>query len=240
MIKRTPLSSRLALAALLAATMIPASAFAGEQTRAEAAIAEAKGKIDAGDKVGANDQAPALQSQARAALMSAQDMLAHHQKSEAIAEAHRASGLADQAIVTANTRKAENERSRRDDLRDAGARAQQTAATANNRAGAAEAATDNANLRADNANQRAENAERSTAAANAQIEAMRAAPPPPPAPMPTTTTVAISSHDVVDSDRAPVRHTVRKARARAGHRVMHRTVHHHHVKTTTVTTTTHP
>jgi hypothetical protein len=234
MIRRTPLSSRLALAALLATTMVPASAWAGEQTRAEAAIAEAKGKIDAGDKVGANDQAPGLQSQAREALMSAQDMLTHHKKTEAIAEAHRASALADQAIVTANTRKAENERSRRDDLRDAGARAQQNAASANNRAGAAEAATDNANMRADNATMRADNAERSTAAANAQMDAMRSAPPPPP-PMPTTTTVAISSHDTADSERVPVRRVVRKTRRSASHRV----VHHHHVKTTTVTTT-HP
>lgn len=218
------LTPALGMAALLAATvMVPTSALAGEQTRAEAAIAEASGKISAGDKVGASEQAPDLQRQARAALMAAQDMLTNHHKSEAIAEAHRASGLADQAIVTANERKSASDRARRTDMRDSEERAKQSAVVANSRANSAEAETTAANVRADNA-------EHSSAEANAQAEAMRNAPPVVAAP--TTTTTAITERDEVVPARKPMR------------RAHHRIVHHHgraaHVKTTTVETTTHP
>ncbi len=231
MISFNQFAPRLGLAAVLAATMLPAAAFAGEQTRAEAAIAEAKGKIDAGDRVGTSNQAPELQAQARAALSTAQDLLSHHKKSEAIAAAHHASELADQAIVTANTRKNDADHARRDDLRDTASQAQQSAASANTRAATAEAASVNANARADSAEQattvaniRANTAEQSTIAANAQAEALRS---------PTTTTVAMTQHETVEPVATPA--PVRKPRHR---RVMHR---HHaaaHVKTTTTTIVT--
>lgn len=238
MIRFTHFKSTVALAALLASTMLPIAAYAGEQTRAEAAIAEAKGKIDAGDKVGAGDQAPQLQGQARAALATAQDLLSHHKKTDAIVAAHHASDFADQAIMAANSRKASSERDRRDDLRDTASNAQATAASANLRADSAEQATAAANARANSAEQssaaanvRANSAELSSAAANAQADALRNAPPPVASP--SVTTVAVTEHDAALS--APA----------ASHHKRHRVVRHHgrssHVKTTTtVITTNHP
>ena len=224
MIKLKHLMSKVGMAALFAATMLPTSAIAGEQTRAEAAIAEAKGKIDAGDRVGAGEQAPELQQQARAALMSAQDMLNHHRKMDAIAEAHHASDLADRAIVSANNRKTAAERDHRDNLRDAAATAQQSAAIANERASNAEQATATANMRANSA-------EQSSANANAQADALRNMPQPAPAP--SVTTVAVTEHDAVREAKAPVHHK--------RHRVVRRHVHAAHVKTTTtIVTTNHP
>ncbi len=224
MIRFAHSTSTVALAALLASTMLPIAAYAGEETRAQAAIAEAKGKIDAGDKVGAGDQAPQLQDQARAALATAQDLLSHHKKTDAIVAAHHASDLADQAIMAANSRKASAERDRRDDLRDTASNAQATAASANLRADSAEQATAAANSRANSA-------EQSSAVANAQADALRNAPPPVASP--SVTTVAVTEHDAAWT--APA----------ASHHKRHRVVRHHgqpgHVKTTTtVVTTNHP
>ena len=222
MISLHQLTSRVALAAALAAAMAPTAVYAGEQTKAEAAIAEARGKIDAGDKVGASEQAPQLQAQAREALASAQDLLSHHHKGEANVAAHHASDLADQAIVSANNHKTEAEHARRDELRNSAADAQQSAADANTRADNAQRATTMANVRADSA-------ERSSAAANAQADALRNAPPPV-AP-PSTTTVAVTQHEV--EPVAPT-HQIR-------HRVIHKRHHRAPVKSTTTTiTTTHP
>jgi hypothetical protein len=222
---------------MLATTLVPATAFAGEQTRAEAAIAEAKGKIEAADRVGVGEQAPGLQAQAREALMSAQDLLSHHKKTEAIAAAQQAGMLADRAIVVAHDRKTASDRDRRTDMRDAGVRAQQSADSANTRATIAEAATDSANHRADDA-------ERATAAATAETNAMRAAPPPPPMAMPTSTTVAITEHDSTDRAMAVPAAAHRKMTHPIVRRhPVRRTARHHlrthHVKTTTITTTSH-
>ena len=225
---------RLGLAALLAATMLSSAAYAGEQNRAELAISEAKGKIDAGDKVGVGEQAPELQGQARETLRSAEDQLAHHHKPEAIAAAHHASELADQALVSANTRKAEAERARRDDIRDTAVAAQQSAANANVRADNAQQATDNANNRADSAvratmdaNNRANSAEASSAAANAQADALRNAPPP-------ATTTVVTQHETENSPMAAPTHHKK-------HRVLHKRAHTMPTKTTTTElTTTHP
>ena len=195
-------------------TMLPGTAFAGEQTKAEAAISEARGKVEAGDKVGAGEQAPQLQAQAREALVSAQDLLTNHHKAEAIVAAHHAGDLADQAIISANSRKAEMERARRDDLRGSAMDAQQSAANANVRADSAQQATAAANVRADMAQHSADTA-------NAQADAMRNAPPP-------ATTVAVTEHDTVRTPMVHHRH--------------HRIVHHHaratheHSTTTTITT----
>ena len=224
MIRLPYLTPKLGLVALLAATMLPSPAFAGNQTQAEAAIAEAQGKIDAGDKVGAGQQVPELQQQARAALMNAQDLLSHHRKVDAITQAHRASELADQAIVQANGLKASAERDRRDALRDATASAQQSAANANIRAATAEQATSNANMRANSA-------EQSSAAANAQTEALRNATPQPVV-TPSRTTVVVTDHEPAG---APTPHR---------HRIYHHPIRHHarptHAKTTTTVTTTSP
>ena len=221
---------KLGLAALLAATTLSTSAHAGAQSRAEAAIAEAKVKIEAGDKVGAGNQAPELQAQARQELLAAQDLLSNHHKPEAITAAHHASALADQALISANTRKAEAERARRDDLRDAAANAQQSAANANARADNAQQATTIANMRANSA-------EAASATANAQAEALRNAPPPPVA-APTTTTVAVTEHDSVTTPAATTHHI--------RHRVIHKRAKSipgkstHAKTTTTEITTTHP
>jgi hypothetical protein len=226
MIKLTHMMSKVGMAALLAATMMPASAIAGEQTRAEAAIAEAKGKIDAGDRVGAGEQAPELQQRARAALVSAQDLLNQHRKNDAFTEAHQASDLADQAMASANSRKANAERDRRDNLRDAAANARQSAATANVRASDAEQATAMANMRANSA-------EQSSAAANAQADALRNMPHPAPAP--TVTTVAVTEHDTMHDT---MHNNMHQAKAPVHHK-RHRVVRHSaHVKTTTTVITT--
>ncbi len=215
-------SPALGLIAVLAAGLLSTTAHAGEETRAEAAIAEASGKIDAGDKAGVGTAAPDMQRQAREALMSAQDLLTHHKKVEALAAAHHASDLADQAIVVANARKIDADRTRRDDQRSTEAAATQSATMANMRANSAEAATDAAN-------QRADAAERSSAAANAQADAMRNAPPPVVAP--TTTTVELTQHD----EPAPMSHTPVH---HLHHKVVHHAKHPSPVKTTTTATVT--
>jgi hypothetical protein len=212
------------LSAMLAVTLASTPALAGNQTKAEAAIAEARGKIDAGDKVDVARQAPELQGQARAELRAAEEQLANHKKVDAIATAHHASELADQAIMTARDRRVAAERDRRLDTQDAANAAQQAATSANVRADSAQSAAITANNRADSA-------EHASAAANAQVDAMRNAPPA----QPTTTTVAVTERSTVVAPKVmtrkvvPVRH--RAVRAKVGTS---------HVKTTTVVTTTHP
>ena len=223
------MATKAGLAALLAAAILPTTAFAGEQARAEAAIAEAKGKIDSGDKMGVGDQAPELQGQARQALMTALDLLKHHKKMDALAEAHHASDLADEAIISANSRKSSAERDRRDNLREATSAAQQSAATANMRADNAEQATTTANIRANAA-------EQSSAEANAQATALRNTPPVPV--MPSTTTVAVTENVSAEPVATPTHHMRHKA---LHHKVTHRHVRVNHIKTTTTTVTTnHP
>ncbi len=78
----------------------------GQNTRAVEAIAQAKGKIASGDKVGASGEAAGLQSQARAALASAEALLSKGKKEKAIAAAQNAGEFADPAIVSANQNKA--------------------------------------------------------------------------------------------------------------------------------------
>jgi hypothetical protein len=214
---------RLGVFAVLAAGLLSSTAvYAGEQTRAEAAIAEASGKIEAGDKAGVGTQAPELQKQAHEALMTAQDLLSHHKKSEALSAAQHAGELADQAMVVANRHKSEADSHRRDDQRDAEARAHESAAVADTRANSAEAATAAANTRA-------AVAEQASATANAQADAMRNAPPVI-AP-PTTTTVTMTAHD--DTVATPVAPVHRKH-----HRIIHRHGRAAHVKSTTTTVTT--
>ena len=223
------ISRTITLSSLLALSVISVSASAGKHEQAVEAIAQARGKIEAGDKVGTNNQAPELQSQARVELATAESLLARGKKDDAIATAHHASSLADQAIVVADNRKASAERDQRLKAQSVAIDAQQSAAIANVRAETAQQAVVNANACADVAQQSAAlaNARADTAqtATNAQIDAMSKVMHQAP----TTTTVAIVEKEAVRTS-APVR------------RVQRRVVHKHHStmrvrKTTTVTTT---
>ncbi len=235
MIRSKHTTRAIALTAMLLSTTVPIAAHAGDRDRANVAISEAKGKIDAGDKVGASTQAPELQAQAREALMSAEAQLANGKKKDAIATAHHASELADQAITSADNRKTASERDRRHDAQDAAIAAQAAAANANARADNARQSVSDANGRADMAqqsanaaNMRADASQQAAVNATAQADMMRNMQHPVPAP--STTTVAVTEHDSMMASAAP---THRR------HRVTHKRAHRMHSKTTTVTTT-HP
>ena len=154
------------LSAVSCAAMSAALAFstpalaAGKHERAEAAIAEARAKIDASAKVGASAQTPRLQADAAAALRTAEERLARGDKEEAIAAAHRASQLADTALGEAQHARTVNAQAATANAQDAAADAQAQAAAANARANAAE-----------------------QAAASAQADAAAARATPPPAPV---------------------------------------------------------
>jgi hypothetical protein len=216
-----PFARHLMVASLLCATALSAPAYAGDQADAEAAIAVAKAKLAAGDKVGTNRQAPELQEQARKALHEAQDLLDNHHKKEALAAAVHAGELADQALVSGDNRKAAAEQVRRMDTQDSAIAAQQNAANADLRASSAQNAANAANLRADSA-------ERGTLAAQAETNALRNAPPPAP----TTTTLSVTHEDSVAP--APARKPVRRVK----HKVVRKAAIHR--TTTTTVTATHP
>lgn len=226
----THITRSLTLATALALATLPVAAYAGKHEQAVEAIAQARGKIQAGDKVGTGAQAPELQAQARAALANAETLLSRGKKSDAIIAAQHAGDLADQAIVSADNRKMSAERDRRLDAQSSAIDAQQSAANANVRADSAQQAVATANVRADAAqqattiaNSRADSAQMATVVANAQADALRNAPKPAP----SITTVAIVEHEAVATPKAPVR------------RVTHRVVRKHMMKKTTITTTTH-
>lgn len=174
------------VSALLALSTIPVAAHAGKADEARAAIAEARGKIDAGNKVGASGVTPEMQSRAQAALASAEAHLNKGDKDAAISDAHHASELADMALVNTDRRKEASAQDSRMDAEASASAAQQSAAAANERADAAQQAA---------------------ATANAQADALRNAPPPAPAPAPTTTTVQTVEREAVQT---PARHVVRK------------------------------
>ena len=210
----------LTLSTMLALSTFSVAAYAGKHEQAVEAIAQARGKIEAGDRVGTSAQAPEVQAEARSALTNAENLLARGKKDEAIIAAHHAGDLADQAIVRADNRRMAAEHDRHLDAQAATMDAQQSAANANVRADAAQQSAAMANSRADSAQMAA-------SAANAQTQALINAP----RPAPTTTTVAIVEKTQVRAAVAPVRH------------VRRRVVHRHHAvtsvrKTTTVTTTT--
>lgn len=220
------------VSALIALSTLPTSAYAGKHSLAVQAIAQAKGKIDAGDKVNAGSQAPELQAHARASLSSAQDLLSKGHKDEAIMAARHASEFADQAIISAENSRTAAERDRRHDAQDTAAVAVQAASDANVRTSIAQQATANANASADDANRRTALAQQAAADANARTEALRAMPAVAAAPATTTTTVAMVQDEPARTLRAPVRHTARRT---TGHRAAPRRVS----KSTTTVTTTH-
>ena len=218
------------VSALIALSTLPTSAYAGKHTLAVEAIAQAKGKIDAGDKVNAGSQAPELQAHARASLSSAQDLLAKGHKDEAILAARHAGEFADQAIVSAENSRTAAERERRHDAQDSAAVAVQAASDANVRASIAQQAASNANVTADDANRRAAQAQLATADANARADALRAAPPVAAPPATTTTTVAVVQD--VPARASAVRHAPRRT-------IRHRAAPRNVSKSTTTVTTTH-
>jgi hypothetical protein len=197
-------------AVLLALGTAPATA--GEADRARAAIAEARGKIAAGDKVGASSGAPMLQTEARAALGDAEVLLARGKKTESLAAARRAGELADVAIVNAD-------RAKMSAVRDARADAEAATVNARDAAANAQAATVAADVRADAA-------ERAADSANARADLMATAPVAAPA-----TTVAIVEKTVT---QAPVK------RAAPRKKVVVRKTTPTTTKTTTTTVTTRP
>jgi len=228
----TSITRTVGVSALIAFSALPTSAYAGKHSQAVEAIAQAKGKIDAGDKVNAASQAPELQAQARASLSSAQDLLSKGHKDEAILAARHAGEFADQAIVSAENRRTASERERRHDAQDNAAVAVQAASDANVRTSIAQQATASANASADDANRRAAMAQQATADANARADALRAATPVAAPPATSTTTVAVVQDSPAPMSHATVHHTA------------HRTVRHHRGgarqirrSTTTVTTT---
>lgn len=221
------------VSALIALSTLPTSAYAGKHTLAVAAIAQAKGKIDAGDKVNAGSQAPELQAQARASLSSAQDLLSKGHKDEAISAARHASEFADQAIVSAENSRTASERDRRHDAQDSAAMAVQAASDANVRTSIAQQATANASALTDEANRRTALAQQATVDANARADALRAAAPIAAAPATTTTTTVA----MVQDNPAPRSHATVRPTAHRTRRNRHVAPRQIHRSMTTVTTT---
>lgn len=127
------------ISTLLAFAAMPIAAnAAGQADQARAAIAEARGKIDASDKTSSGPEAAALQLRAREALVSAQASLNNGKKETAIADARHASELADLAIAAAEKNKVGAVQDARMDASITAAAAQQSVAAADARATAAE------------------------------------------------------------------------------------------------------
>lgn len=94
----------------LIAVSVPVAVEAGDREDARIAIAEARARIETGDKAGVNGPAADAQARARAALDDAQAEFHSHHEDRAMAAAHRASSLADLALATAQARDADAQR----------------------------------------------------------------------------------------------------------------------------------
>ncbi|WP_324377651.1 hypothetical protein [Sphingomonas sp.] len=94
----------------LIAVAIPAAVEASDREDARIAIAQARARIEAGDRAGINGPAADAQARARAALDDAQAEFHNHHEDRAMAAAHRASSLADLALATAQAREADAQR----------------------------------------------------------------------------------------------------------------------------------
>lgn len=205
-----------ALTGLLAMSATPAAA-QGKKTRAEAAVAAARAKVETANALGALGEVPHLQSQARAMLHQAEEDLAGDHKEQAIADANHASEMADRAI-------GESERVKRMQAQAGRADAMNAASAAQNDAAAA--------------NARAEAAERAAADAARQAEMARNQPPQPvivqtpPPERAEPTTVEVERTATVS--RAPATSTRRVTTRRVVH---HRTVRRPARRTVTERTT---
>jgi len=193
---------------------VPPALGQGKKDRAREAVATAQAKVDAASKVGAAGEVPRLLAQAQGALRAAQEDLARDKKTDAIADANRASTLADQALGEAQRAKLERARDDKQASDAAAADAARSAADANARAAAAEA----------------------------DANAVRNAPPPapviiaaPPPPAPTSTTV--TTETVTPAPAKVVAKTTHRKRVVTKRRVVHKAAP-ATVKTKTTVTTT--
>lgn len=181
------------LAALLIVSASPAWAD-GKADRARQAVAEARAKVDAMSKLTAGGEFPRLQAEAQATLRTAEEDLAGMSKDKAIADANRASQLADTAIGLAQRNQAEAAQQSQVSAQ-AAVQAQQDAADANARAEAAQ-----------------------QAAAQAQAEATAAKNQPPvvvPVPVQAQTTVTTeTTRAATPAPRKVVHRVVKKAPAK--------------------------
>jgi hypothetical protein len=208
-------ASLLASVALLAAPVLAE----GKGDRAQKAIAEAQGKVDAAGKAGAA-WTPDLQSRAEAALRAAHEDVSAGHKEQAIADANRASELADMVIGHAAQARDAATSAQIANAAAQTAAAQQQAQDAQQQAAAASQDAAAANARADAAQQQAAAAQQQAAAAVTTAPATT-----------TVTTVEKDAHTQVASSAPakPVHHVVRKSGAT--HAVTEKST------TTTVTTT---
>lgn len=174
----------------------------GKTDRARAAIAEARGKVETLATLNAAGDVPRLVAQAQAALRAAEDDLKGSHKEQAIADAHRASELADTAIGLSQKQQAQAQTEAVAAAAATTAAAQQEADAARARAAAAEAAAQ-------------------SAAADAAAARTAAATPPQPQPQPVTTvttettrTAAATSTSTATPHRTVKRTVHRKTTAR--------------------------
>lgn len=99
-----------AMGLAIAGIALPSAALAGDETRARAAVAEARGKIEAADKAGVGGDAADVQARARAALERAEKSIRDDNEDRALHEAGEADAYAELAVATAELRKLEAER----------------------------------------------------------------------------------------------------------------------------------
>ena len=216
---KTMLNAAVASALLFGATG-PVMA-RGKMDRAREAVAAARAKVEVAAKLGASGEVPRLQAEAAAALRTAEEDVASSRKDEAIAQANRASQLADTAIGISERNRNANANVNAAVAVDA----QQQAASANAQAQAATA-------QADDANARAAAAEQAARAAQADAAAARAAPAP--------TTVVTT--ETTKTAAVPATRTVVKAKPRVVKKTVSRTtpVRAATTEKTTTTVTTAP
>jgi hypothetical protein len=182
------------MVAASALMLVAAPAFAGDEERARAAIAEAQGKIDAAGRVKAGDVTPDQIASAQASLKLAQEELKSGHEQKAIQAAIQAQQFADTAI---------------------GRVAQRQDATVN----AQSAVAADAQADAAAANARADAAEQAAASAAADARAARSAPPVVIAPRPTTTVTTETVRSTTPAratptaTRRPVKKTVKRTTA---------------------------
>lgn len=206
----------LACASALGLMLASTSAMAdGKMDRARAAVAEARGKVDAAARAGTGGVTPRTLTEAQAALREAEDDLKASRKDKAIVDAQNASRLADLAL-------------------------NETQRATSDKAAADKAAAD---AQAADAARAASDAEARARAAEADAQAARNAPPPAPVviaaptpPTPTETTVTTSTTTPVPATRtvvkrAPAKRVVKRTVVRKAPAAAAKT-------TTTVTTKT--
>jgi hypothetical protein len=213
MLRKMTFASLLATSAMALAVTTPAHA--GKTDRAREAIAAAEAKIHTAETIGASTELPRETAEARAALAMAKEDLEAGHKSPSIAEAIRASALADTAIGELQRRKdnavASAQETQREGLaaaRDQVLAAHDQAAAAQDQAATAQQQALTAQQQAAEANARAEAAQQSAASSAADAAAARnaaaLAAQTPPAPQVETTVTTQQQSGVHHSTRTHV------------------------------------